>query len=395
MRYAWLENLVEDGLVRKEAAEAIYRDCSDVMEKTSAGLSPDLMKALIYGMAPNLLLGASVIAAQNIRRRIVDARTKAQIDMVRQRLLSMFPSKDREKAEARFNEVAHYAPMLAANESVMRKYLPRKVRNGMSDRDVQTLIAAQMQLTPEPGRYSAMSGGTKTASELETPEMVAATAGSVIADTCLAMHQKFDDDTFRKTAGHVIRVLGASTLIEMEKTAATPKRVPAGFVDQMKHVMKWIAPRAIMAGGLSAGYLAHKHIENKNMAEKLDQSYHKAMQMSPDSVLTNDPKKARQAFQTLAHFAPHVAAEPNAAKAYMTKLVSYDQGPGTGDIKDLAEIEKNLGSIRGGMLDMLSKSMLEANKGVMTGIGTAWEGTLKGEQGLIAGDLAERTERGL
>lgn len=390
MRYAWLEEMVEEGLVRKEAAEAIYQDCSSVMEK-SANIDPKvLLNTLVIGTGMTALTSGIAAAAQDIQRRILDAKTKTQIDMNRQRLVSSFSPSDREKAEARFNEIAKFAPNLAANEEVMRRYLPMKVRNGMTDQDIQRLIVAQMQISPNPFHYSAMS---KTAS-LATPEWVAILSANAMADACIEAHKTMDRATFCKTAGHILRVMDGAAAIEMEKIAA-PKRVPGGFTDMMKNMLIRLSVPMAISGGLSAGYIGSKMLEDKRMATKLDETYHKVMQMSPDSILTNNPDKARQAFQTLAHFSPSVATEPYAAKAYMTKLVSYDQGPTAADIKDLSEIQKNLGSVRGGMLDMLSKTMENANNSLIKGVEKSWEETTSPYQSALNEDIAYRIDQGI
>lgn len=391
MRYAWLEDFVEEGLVRKEAAAAIYRDCSDLLEKNAnEGLKPEISKALIYGIGQATLLSGAAMAARNMRRRILDAETKAKIDVIRSRLVTQFPPKDREKAEARYNEVIRFAPSLATNEEFMRKYLRAKVRNGMTDRDTQALIGAQLKINPGIFGYSSMA---KTASE-ETSEAKAVVAANSMAEACMAAHIKLSDEDFCKSASHILRVMGAAAAVELEKTAA-PKKLPGGFTDQLKNVLYRVAPHAIIAGGISGGYLASKAIQDRNMAKKLEESYHKAIQMSPDSVLTEKPAEARQAFKTLAHFAPHVAAEPYAAKAFMSKIVSYEQGPATGDIKDLADIEKNIGAVRGGMLDMLGKSMAASGGALMKGVTGTWEDTTQPHQDALNADIATRIDQGI
>ena len=368
MRYAWLEEMVEDGLIRKEAAAAIYSDCCSVMEKSAEepAVRKDLLQALLYGTAVTTMGQGAQIAAYQMRQKILDSQTKAKIDINRQRLVTMFSPKDREKAEARFNEIAKLAPHLATNEMVMRKLLQRKVRNGLSERDTRALLMAQMDLDPRAKQY----GATKRASQefMESRDLKATLAGNAMADACLAAHNKLSDDLFCKTAGHIMRSLDAAVAMELEKTA----KVPGGFTDQLKYILNRAAASAAIAGGLTGGYALSRHMKDRNMAVKLDNSFNKAIQMSPDSPLTENKDKARQAFGTLAHFAPHVAAEPHAAKAYMMKMVEYDRGPQVGDIKDLAEIEKNLGSIRGGMLDMLSHSMQTANTSLAKNIEGAW-----------------------
>jgi hypothetical protein len=86
------------------------------------------------------------------------------------------------------------------------------------------------------------------------------------------------------------------------------------------------------------------HFKQKNREEKLRNSFLEAMKRSDPGKepLHANKDKAMQAFQTLTHFAPNVAADPEAARAFMLNLISMDQGVQVGAIKDLSEIEKNL-----------------------------------------------------
>ena len=85
----------------------------------------------------------------------------------------------------------------------------------------------------------------------------------------------------------------------------------------------------------------------KDLEKRLKSSFNSALKMSdPDQEpLHNNREGAHKAFKTLAHFAPHVAAEPSAARAFMNKMVSYDMGVDIGSIKDLTDIEKNLSQV--------------------------------------------------
>ena len=100
---------------------------------------------------------------------------------------------------------------------------------------------------------------------------------------------------------------------------------------------------SITTGAINTGMAKLKQRELK---KGLEDSFSKALGASdPDrEPLLHNKEKARQAFATLSHFAPHVALDPHAARAFMNKIVSYDQGVDAGTVKELSEITKNLSS---------------------------------------------------
>ena len=65
----------------------------------------------------------------------------------------------------------------------------------------------------------------------------------------------------------------------------------------------------------------------------LDNGTHRPLTAEEMDVLSAHP---------LVHFAPHVAAEPTAARTFMKKLVEYESGPNAADLKDLTDIEQNM-----------------------------------------------------
>jgi len=97
------------------------------------------------------------------------------------------------------------------------------------------------------------------------------------------------------------------------------------------------------------------------------------MMSGPHSeVLNKDPKTTKSYFQTLVHFAPHVATEPLAAGSFTRKLLEYNELKAD-DLRNLTSVEDSMLSARGAYGDPLSKGLAAAGivPHTMTGIGYA------------------------
>lgn len=170
----------------------------------------------------------------------------------------------------------------------------------------------------------------------------------------------------------VVITTGATLGLEKGGSAKTP-----GTIRDVAHKILPFASLGI-AGGLGLGLVRHgvAQIDKKELEKKLKKSFEEALRMGPSDQdpLHQDIGKARQAFQTLVHFAPHVACDPSAARAFMNKLVSYDQGILTSDVKDLTEIERNLHQAKGDSTPFMSgfSSGSEAF-GLKSGVGAAYK----------------------
>ena len=102
-----------------------------------------------------------------------------------------------------------------------------------------------------------------------------------------------------------------------------------------------------LAAGIGLGGFKHMEnkLEQKKLQKKLEASFDAAMKSKDTAgeTLRSNRADAREAFNTLAHFAPHVAAQPTAARSFMSKMVDIG-GAGahltTDEIKTLAQTQE-------------------------------------------------------
>jgi len=108
----------------------------------------------------------------------------------------------------------------------------------------------------------------------------------------------------------------------------------------------------LVAGGLTGvGKTLIDYKQKKKMEKDLETSFNHAIGGRDEYSrgLRENKNKARNAFESLVHFAPDVAIQLGAAKAFMHKMVTIggpEVGLTTGDIKDLADIQKNIAAGR-------------------------------------------------
>jgi len=322
MKLTWLEDMVKEGAVSETARDAIYKDC-DLLVKVAA--SPSAKEyaqraALATGefMQKNQtlfdLVGTSLGMAglASLKKKYDVAKelktVKSNIADVRSSLVRHADfSPHQEKAMARFDELVKIAPSVARNPDLVFRILKEKVHSGFSGQDVQNLALIQSSYTPSMTAQMNLSQKVKTASAVRTGESLAA---------ILFM---------AKEATVRVRTLGQS-VENMLVTLAIP-----------------------LLGGIGLGTVKHlvDSRDKKKMEADLTHSFEQAVKGSDpdrDGLLSNK-EKARQAFQILAHFSPHVALQPDAARSFMSKIIHYDS-TGRGavqveDIKNLSDIQRN------------------------------------------------------
>lgn len=335
MRYAWLEKMATDGEIRPEALPYIYEQCADLMDKTAA-MDPKTVeqyKNMLVSMAAFIGLSGGAAALTSFTAGAVrDAKTQSQIDLVRSKVLASaaIPTKDKEKAKARFNEILKYAPGLGVNEAVMTRMVHDKI-DGLTNNDVQNLIQMQLKMTPQHLDYAAQS-------------------------------QKFASQT--KTAAEVAGEALAGVYLTLEKVGA----FNLGTIGNIgMNTLKAMSVPLAAAAALNSASLVGTAISNATLKNKVEQSFNTILKNNPNSIISENPQKAREAFNTLAHFSPHIASEPNAAKAFIVKMLEYKTGPMPTDIKDLTDIEKNMaGNARSFFENTIQ------NSGVGTGLSKRW-----------------------
>ena len=109
----------------------------------------------------------------------------------------------------------------------------------------------------------------------------------------------------------------------------------------------------LVAGGLTGiGKTLVNFKQKKELEKNLNTSFDQALSGKDDYSRGLREKKdmARAAFETLVHFAPDVATQPSAAKSFMHKMVVIggpEVGLTTSDIKDLADIQRNVTQSKG------------------------------------------------
>jgi len=316
MKIDFIDQMVADGRIRKEAAAGIYRDAEIFVKE--AGV-PDAITQRANQVAPYVagLLGMGAMYAHD---KIQSHKEKKQMLKMLDKVVSKYTDdKDQAKAKARFDEIAKISPTAARSEPLMFKMVDSRLNEGISSEDAQRLALLEMAASKGSRPFGIPKMGS-------VPTISEHAAGSIYADVYIMAKVASLRSKFTEGAK---KVLGPNFIPLLAVMSLTPALVGIG-------------------GGVAKMVSDAK--TKKELEGKLEESFQKAIEMSdPEKEpLRQEPEKARQAFQALTHFAPHVATQPDAARSFMTKIISYDQGITTGDARDLSEIEKNLASVAQG-----------------------------------------------
>ena len=379
MKFAWLEKLAEEGKVRPEAVEHIYNDCSFALEK-HAELHPAVTGILGALMMGGAMSGLEYMSKQ-VKNRVIDQRTKARTAMVRDRVLSMFPAKEQEKAEARFIEIIKYAPSLGAVEPIMTKMVKKKLHTGLTDSDIQGLLNVQVKLTPDPLRYTALTAdtmkelkatGRKYASADVDPDKVAQEFGTNLAE----IHLVFEKEANKK---------------QVMRSILSRSQTP--FSDIAKYMGAAAVGSLGIMGARTGLELYNQKVKDADRKKMLDQSYASILRASKNSPIANDPLKAKEAFRTLAHFAPHVAAEPRTAKAYIERMVAADTTSTIDELKNLTQVEKNMGERQYGAMDAVQAGLAASR--LEDTVGKSWASIMEPYASDLAASADMRQKEGI
>jgi hypothetical protein len=318
MQYAWLEKLSSEGYVRPEAREQIYRDCSNLLKHASAPASGG-GETLLQAVGSALGNWASNMAGNAIESKIrgsfqmsgtVKKINKNKAAILSHPDFSQYP----EKAEARFMDLAKIAPTIAAQEGRAIDLVKEKLHTGFSSQDIGNLAILQAIYTSQDPAFTSK---TNKAMEKKAGESL----GAMYADVLCIV----------KEAG--IAGIAPGTMLNALRNMAIVSSIPL---------------LAGVGAGAVKSYVASR--DSKALAGKLRDSYERALrdsdsETSDDKKLREDPARAYQAFQTLAHFAPHVAMQPTAARSFMKRMVGYSEagvGIDVDGLKGLSEIERNM-----------------------------------------------------
>ena len=316
----WLDEMVKNGSVSVKARDEICETCEGIIKQAAEGADGSTGLARLSadgGIAAEIAskaLAESVMtpAFKALGRGIEAGRAVNMINKNKAEILEMPEfKKDRTKAEARFNEIIQVAPSAARNKALVVKLMQNRLHSGLTTNDTNNLAIMQHIMTPD----------TKSYGKLQQ---------KLAGETLATVYKIVEDHAMTKEA------------------AKGKKFVPPEFFDLLKSTVT-LSSIPLIAGGVTGGvnYLKAK-MDARKLRSAQENTYHEAVNRAPDtSPLHTDPKATRQAFNTLVHFAPHIATEPNAAGAFMKKLLEYkDIGTQPEDIKTLTDIEKNIAHSR-------------------------------------------------
>lgn len=396
MQYAWLEKMAQEGHVRPEVKDAIYADCSRVLHKYATEyqhIDPAQLKRLAEGTAdavgvhvvnalggkggkvkaprltgwekfmkrmapvqqglalamgigiPAALIGSAIYRAPGAVSEREAKKLKASRD-------SIFKNTDfgphTDKAYARFDELVRISPLAASQPAIAGRILKERLHSGLTAQDAQNLALYQ---SSEKGYSTAVipriaTEASKTASAIlpMSPEKM----GELCAD-----------------------------MVTLVKEAAGKK--PIKYWEAFKSILPAMGivtgAHLLTAAGVGTAHMIGSSIKKKKLEEQLQKSYADAMRQSDPNrePLHANKEKAQRAFQTLVHFSPQVATDPSAARAFMNSIVSQDLGTHIGTVKELSEIERNLGQVK--VPHPFVEGLREGAQ--LTGMGKAIGGTTK------------------
>jgi len=346
MQYAFLEKLAADGHISASDKGRIYGTCEEILSKVAFknpfGKSKpswkdvgeawaDQGKLLTRLLLPaGIIGGGSYLASKGLAAGEAKKITSCKMNLLQHPDFSAHP----EKAEARFDEVVKLAPAVAAKPELAHRLVRNSLHSGFTNEDVQRL--AQLQATYEKNLF------TSSSSSESVQKALSKKASSLSSQDA------------GRLAATLVQILSEAGLGDLNKTAALPWK--RSGLDKATNIAKQVLTTgAIVSGfgalvGLGTGAInqAADIYKSKQKDIKLRASFAEAMRRSDPSSehLHANPEKAWKSFQTLAHFSPNVASDPEAARAFMNTLVSGGLGMNVDLLKGLSEIEKNLKTTR-------------------------------------------------
>ena len=442
MLIPWLEELEQNNSISKEAAAAIYKDCSDLVEASfekTAGDEPEFLSGeeqadlfrgdtegllqytntahtlaskredkerlrtiaeLERAMAQDQLAAAPIYERAEKNKAIAERagaigakynaaakrlgfvekgiqtimgpfggfvekgtrpyRLSSKANSTGNFLDRAFHDSDIPKARARFEEILEIAPSLAQDPLTMQRVVANTLHSGLS-RDEKNYLR-QIQVSEGntlwdmgrinqsmlKGREGAMKGRLKKA---------LGKSAAIRAD-----HLATVFEVIHEGIGGNEKVAAGSLDTSIQRVASTnaSKYLKSGLNPTLGNVtanalktLALVSSVPLIAGGLSGiTRTVMDYKRKKDLDKSLKASYDYAMGGKDDASreLRDNRSKAESAFESLVHFAPDVATQKGAAKAFLYKMISVggpDVGITSGDIKDLTDIQKNLTNSKG------------------------------------------------
>jgi hypothetical protein len=331
IKLAWLEKMVATNQISTEAADRIYSRCDGIVKAASA---QDLakFKSSLRELGSHLGTIASVGAGMYLTDKTTTALSqRSDVSAMKETLefLRNHPSlsHDKNKIDSRFREILQHAPGVIPNKEVTLGLVRSSLENGFSQTDIDNM--QRLQAAAAGGVAKSFSGQADYASEVR--------------------------NKFIKSAS-VLRPELVGTITFSQYVNAAPF-IKEANKRKMSEIVKDTLGVGLGLAGVSYGLSALSGLvnmgvtkfEQKKFKKDLDRSFEEAYQGSQDENLKSSKENARQAFETLVHFSPHVAVEPRAARSFMEKMVAYrDQAVQPSDIKDLVDIERGYSQTHSG-----------------------------------------------
>jgi hypothetical protein len=373
MQYSWLEKMTKEGFIRESVRDEIYADCERVLEKSAgirsslsgfwANVRPAVMESLnspeswtlgraiktnlslqgkeltnkVYNgyqlaNAHPLLTGAGLYAGGQVLRGVSNAwdkkkETQTIINNRKAILADPYVGGYQDKAVARFGELVNIAPKAAENSVLSKKLVLDRLHSGFTANDYQSLAAYQAQNNKS----------------LKDSQSFAQRVQKKLSKTASFLPK--DDGEYCAEIYGIYKEAGALSWIGKTMSGS------AGQVAKETLKTMGIVSGIGILSGIGTGIvnsISHKMDKDK-LEERLRDSFNEVMKQSDPNrePLHANKDKAQKAFQTLVHFAPHVALDPSSARTFMNNVVSLDMGPQIGTIKELADIEHKMHSASG------------------------------------------------
>jgi hypothetical protein len=318
MKITWVEKLAKTGLISDKVKLDIYTDVQKLANEEESAAEAAFHK-YIGGPA---ILGGLFWAGGKALQPFLDKHEAKKLEASRNSLGERYNKQDLQKAQARFDEVIRISPSLAKHPDKMDSLIKSRLNTGLTSDDMLKLVPVEVALKQEPFKGQEKRAG-------HNPNF-AKLAGEYCADSIALLTDRVGVDYMRSAVDEGFSKEAKGTQV---------------FSQNVKNLLALGSMSLLMGAGAGAAQSLAATIKNRKLSNQIKDSFNKAMEMDkkdPDGGhLSQDKAKALQAFKTLTHFAPQVAAEPMAAKTFMKKMVQMNDLQSS-DVKDLTDIRRNI-----------------------------------------------------
>lgn len=308
----WLKKMAAQGLIRPEVMEKISQETKLVKE--ALGPMPTELKNWLAEALKYTAIGAGGFLGKEVVERGLKtydsnkAQNSAQTALIAVKATVLSNPKlimDKEKASARFNEIAKIAPALSTNVEFMTRMVEKNLHSGLSSEDIQRLALLQSQHMSEQLKSSTLM-----------PKLASENLGKMLADV------------------YIVKEAAVTNWSNILK-------------DQTKHMAAFAALTGGIAAISGAAHMVADKFKQKKLQATLEDTFRQAGEGDhPNAqMIRENPDQARAAFKTLTHFAPHVALDPLTTRSFLSQVLTYGGtagGMNVENVKTLTEIQKNV-----------------------------------------------------